>query len=328
MRNKLISSALALSMLATIAVPAFAEEQSSPITVDLQATVMNVTVPTKLPISVDANGNSVTTTTAHITNNSAAQVEVTDVKVVAASDWTIKSWNTDWSSAVLGTKEFAFKINDNEVAADGIVDAELGVINGSGGKLAFTYEGRIAPQDGTGEVTLGNVVFTLGWVEGEVPDVPESEAELFEFWINGPFNMKFTAEKGMTWEEWVGSDYNTFGYNINNNQIYDKLSIRVITQNGEQVFPNMVIVENDDYELKDIINFTINDVSYQSVEDMTWEQWVNSNYNTGGFYMDDTYVCVDGGAAGDTVFAGGKDAGIVNGSQIIVADAEYLLGTR
>ena len=32
-----------------------------------------------------------------------------------------------------------------------------------------------------------------------------------------------------------------------------------------------------------LINFTINGVSYQAEEDMTWDSWVNSSYNTGGF---------------------------------------------
>ena len=187
MKNKFISGALALGMLATMAVPAFAEEQSSPITVDLQPTVMSVKVPTQLPIGVNADGSSSGAVTAHIQNNSAAQVEVTDVRVEAATDWTIKSWNTDWSNAALGTKEFAFKVNGNEVATDGSVDAELGVINGSGDKLAFTYEGRIAPQDGTGVVTLGNVVFTLGWVEN---------SGLITFTIA---DTTYEAEAGMTW---------------------------------------------------------------------------------------------------------------------------------
>lgn len=275
MKNKFISGALALGMLATMAVPAFAEEQSSPITVDLQPTVMSVKVPTQLPIGVNADGSSSGAVTAHIQNNSAAQVEVTDVRVEAATDWTIKSWNTDWSNAALGTKEFAFKLNGNEVATDGSVDAELGVINGSGEKLAFTYEGRIAPQDGTGTATLGNVVFTMGWVDGgEATTKPT-----FEFWINGPFNMKVTADEDMTWEQWVNSEYNTWNYLIEDNHIYNKNLTMVITQNGEEVLADMVIVGNDDYELKDIISFTINDASYQAAKDMTWGNWVKSTYN-------------------------------------------------
>lgn len=35
-----------------------------------------------------------------------------------------------------------------------------------------------------------------------------------------------------------------------------------------------------------IINFTINNVSYQSDSGMEWYDWVSSSYNTGGFICD------------------------------------------
>ena len=35
-----------------------------------------------------------------------------------------------------------------------------------------------------------------------------------------------------------------------------------------------------------IISFTIDDVSYQAGVNMTWATWVESGYNTGGFYAD------------------------------------------
>lgn len=37
---------------------------------------------------------------------------------------------------------------------------------------------------------------------------------------------------------------------------------------------------------RNLIAFTIDGTSYQAEEGMTWQQWVDSNYNTGGFYID------------------------------------------
>lgn len=34
-----------------------------------------------------------------------------------------------------------------------------------------------------------------------------------------------------------------------------------------------------------LISFTIEDVPYQAIEGMTWEEWVNSKYNTDGYYI-------------------------------------------
>lgn len=34
-----------------------------------------------------------------------------------------------------------------------------------------------------------------------------------------------------------------------------------------------------------LISFTINNTTYQAEEGMTWEEWVNSGYNTGGYFI-------------------------------------------
>ena len=34
-----------------------------------------------------------------------------------------------------------------------------------------------------------------------------------------------------------------------------------------------------------MISFTIGGVSYQAEEGMTWQEWVASGYNTGGYYV-------------------------------------------
>lgn len=35
-----------------------------------------------------------------------------------------------------------------------------------------------------------------------------------------------------------------------------------------------------------LISFTINDIQYQAQEGMTWGEWVSSQYNTNGCYVD------------------------------------------
>lgn len=39
----------------------------------------------------------------------------------------------------------------------------------------------------------------------------------------------------------------------------------------------------------DTFTFIIDDVEYQAEEGMTWEQWINSKYNTNGFYIYEKY---------------------------------------
>lgn len=170
MRNKIISGILSCILICGTSIPSFAE-QLSEINIDMMASVMDVTVPTQLPISVDNNGESITEVTAKIINYSDAQVEVTSAEVVASDGWIVESWSTDWSKAALGVKEFAFRINDKEVGIDGVVNIDdFSPINGNGGEFEFSYEGRIAPQLNAGEISLGYVVFTFGWVIAEPPE--------------------------------------------------------------------------------------------------------------------------------------------------------------
>lgn len=43
-----------------------------------------------------------------------------------------------------------------------------------------------------------------------------------------------------------------------------------------------------------LITFTIAGVEYQAEEHMSWNEWVNSKYNTDGYYIDeDDYVVID-----------------------------------
>ena len=71
-----------------------------------------------------------------------------------------------------------------------------------------------------------------------------------------------------------------------------------------------------------MISFTIAGTSYQAEEGMTWEQWVNSSYNTGGFYVIDgsTYVFFsDRSKVSTEGFAGGS----ADKSETIVANGSY-----
>lgn len=61
------------------------------------------------------------------------------------------------------------------------------------------------------------------------------------------------------------------------------------------VKPNVTYCEGDNqvYYAPDnviIITFIFNNKQYQAEEGMTWQQWVNSNYNIDGFYIYNDYV--------------------------------------
>lgn len=68
-----------------------------------------------------------------------------------------------------------------------------------------------------------------------------------------------------------------------------------------------------------LISFTIAGTSYQAEEGMTWEEWVNSSYNTDGYYIDGTYIA---NSKGRIYTSSSYKTPVVN-TDIIVSGHEY-----
>ena len=68
-------------------------------------------------------------------------------------------------------------------------------------------------------------------------------------------------------------------------------------KNGNDfVTPNVSYIvdsTNTFYNPIKLITFTVENVSYQAIEGMTWEDWVNSSYNTNNYINAGTYIGKD-----------------------------------
>lgn len=64
-----------------------------------------------------------------------------------------------------------------------------------------------------------------------------------------------------------------------------------------------------------LITFTISGTEYQAEEGMTWREWVNTNYNTSGYYNGDS----------NTINIGAAHIVSVSGDDLIINDASYTL---
>ena len=47
----------------------------------------------------------------------------------------------------------------------------------------------------------------------------------------------------------------------------------------------VIVLKQSDILVKKMIEFTINGVTYQAEEGMTWKEWINSEYNISGFFV-------------------------------------------
>jgi hypothetical protein len=86
---------------------------------------------------------------------------------------------------------------------------------------------------------------------------------------------------------------------------------------GSNGIPDGWTIEN--YNESNLITFYIDNIEYQAIEGMTWKEWINSEYNTNGFYIKNNSPYAQNGI---TVIC--KNLASVNLYDIII-EAEYLI---
>lgn len=76
-----------------------------------------------------------------------------------------------------------------------------------------------------------------------------------------------------------------------------------------------------------VIDFTIQDVAYQAIEGMTWGEWVNSAYNTGGFFVsaENSEISNSEGDSVCEITGGGNIWSNVTDSFVIIPNFNYSL---
>jgi hypothetical protein len=83
---------------------------------------------------------------------------------------------------------------------------------------------------------------------------------------------------------------------------------------GEALDRIIAIQEN----LMGIIKFSINNVTFKALDGMTWKEWCESEYNTGGYVAEDTDVSGSGGLVRFV------DGGTVKPTDKIIANCSYV----
>ena len=180
--KKIFSLVLALMLVSSMLVmPAHATDininggtGTVPVVLSVQAATFSVTVPTNLPVNIDADGVIVVDTHgADIVNNSVAPVEIKGVTFTPANDWAFVDYaNFNVANYKADDKYLGFSLNDvptvgTATAATWTYDAAdwAGDI-AAGGTYNFKYDAKLPPQTTTAENTvIANVVFTLGWAD-------------------------------------------------------------------------------------------------------------------------------------------------------------------
>ena len=228
--KKLISSLLAISMLASLSTAAFAEmgppsidesggNESVPVTLNVEPAIFSVTVPSVLPVSVTADGEVVCAESgeARIINHSHGAVKVTNLEIDAINGWeTVDFDNANMHKAQVNSRLFAFTINNEKTTgADAITfdTANFPVLDGANDtdsdELVIDYDALIAPQNAAVvDMDIANIVFTIAWEEaasrikfGEKYVVVGSPSEYYIF--NSDGSVEMSEDASMPADGWM-----------------------------------------------------------------------------------------------------------------------------
>ena len=153
---------------------------SADLTINAAPATFSVTVPTSLPITVDATGNALGSDSLYITNLGHGMVKVTDVAVQGQNGWSIETYDSfNVASTPTNSTKIAMVINGDKTDAN---DANNFVFNeanwpsmmGAGhvdaqsnpdDRILITYnDAKVPAQDhAIAAQTVAQVTFTVAW---------------------------------------------------------------------------------------------------------------------------------------------------------------------
>ena len=176
--KKILSGVLATVLVASLTVPTFATQLNSagdatiPVELTVTAATFSVTVPTALPITVDATGAVTTATDAKIVNNSHGAVKVTNMTISGVDDWVIVDYDSaNMSAEKANSHKVAMVINGDKTTADDTIsftESNFPKLDGTNAgdtdELVINYNAKLPAQTAAiNGSAIANIVFTVGW---------------------------------------------------------------------------------------------------------------------------------------------------------------------
>lgn len=134
----------------------------TPVTLNQEATILDVVVPLSFPVNVDNKGVVTVADNVEVVNNSIGPIKISDISIQSKDDWALSDFDKDYSAERVGLKEFSFKIEGQEIS-DSITLNK--VVNGLD-KCSIDYDSRVAPQkDSISDSNIADIVLTIDWYE-------------------------------------------------------------------------------------------------------------------------------------------------------------------
>ena len=134
------------------------------IIVDAEPTNFLVTVPIMIEVNMDRRGNIDCGDGYYVHNECAlGPIIITDIKVVAETNWQLADWNTDFANMAVSSKKIGLTINDVEVGSDGsvVMNTSLSSVIRNQEKKELTFDAKLSAQRKALKENVAAVVFTV-----------------------------------------------------------------------------------------------------------------------------------------------------------------------
>lgn len=182
--KQFLTSALALSLMATSTLPALAAGTTqviggdsgqgtgnSKVTLEVleaEPDVMVATVPVELPIVMDGKGKITVASDAKITNASTNRsIQVSKITATLAEGWEAADYNDDFASMEEGTKKVALSLRGDTLStADNAFTLSEDNWNiGTDDSLKLNMGAKLPKQGASAKTEIATIGFTLNWTE-------------------------------------------------------------------------------------------------------------------------------------------------------------------
>lgn len=190
LNKRILSLTMAIVMMLSLGTSVFAAEGNVvdgegevPVVLTVEAALLDVTVPTSLPIDVDEVGEVETATDAKIINNSHGAVIINDIEMEAVAPWELIEYGIDMKAVKVNTKHLGFSLAGVEAVESPSLTNDEGalvfdkdgfrVINGANeiddtDELVLAYDATLPAQSTEiDNLEIAKVTFIIDWFLGE-----------------------------------------------------------------------------------------------------------------------------------------------------------------
>lgn len=175
--KKIRALTLAVVMCFSLGVTAFAADSTtgtSAVDITADGAVFTVTVPTTLPVYMDAAGAITYASDVKIVNGSSGAIKVSGLAITGKNSWVTVDYDTaNMAAEKVGSTKIAFEINGEKTTGADTVSfvqdnwAKIdGVNEGATDEMAITYSAKLpAQKTALTAVNIADIVFTVIWDE-------------------------------------------------------------------------------------------------------------------------------------------------------------------